>query len=113
MKHDSNSPGRLGVSPPDRPPSRIMFGPSTLGESFQSIAHKRMRQRNVRHGFDFFHIENAQIGLPLMEPIQRIMIGAEILRQCLRGNGSVEHPAQGNAIHDIGVNRKLTIRLVN
>jgi hypothetical protein len=34
------------------------------------------------------------------------MIGAEIFRQCLRVNGSIEHPAQGNAIHDAPLNSK-------
>jgi hypothetical protein len=65
-----------------------------------------MGERNVRHGFDFFHLENAQIGLPLMEPIQRVMIGAEILGRRLRVTGSIEHPAQGNAIHEVSVNSK-------
>ena len=65
-----------------------------------------MRQWNVRHGFDFFRLENAQIGLPLMEPIQWIMIGAQILRQCLRVNGSIEHLTQGHAIHYAAVNSK-------
>jgi hypothetical protein len=44
--------------------------------------------------FDFLDIEDTQIGLPLIVPIQRIMTGAEILRQGLRVNGSIEHPAQ-------------------
>ena len=65
-----------------------------------------MRQRNVRHSFDFLHLENAQIGLPLMEPIQRIMIGAEIFRWCLRVNDSIEHPAQYDSIHNTSVNGK-------
>src|SRR5215813_6039273 len=63
-----------------------------------------MRQWNVRYGLDFLDLENTQIGLPLMELIQRIMIGAEILRQCLRVNGPAEHPAQGHAVHNTAVN---------
>ena len=65
-----------------------------------------MRQWNVRHGLDFLDLENSQIGLPLLEPIQRIMIGAEILRQCLRVNGAVEHPTQDYAIYNTWVNGK-------
>ena len=38
------------------------------GGSGQSL-YERMRQWNVRHGFDFLHLENTQICLPLMEPI--------------------------------------------
>ena len=65
-----------------------------------------MRQWNVRHGLDFLDLKNTQISLPLMKPIQRIMIGAEILRQCVRVSGPVEHPAQGYAIHNTAVNGK-------
>ena len=35
---DRNSPGRLGVSPPDRLPSRITFGPGAPAGLSQSIA---------------------------------------------------------------------------
>jgi hypothetical protein len=38
--------------------------------------------------------------LPLMESIQGIVVGAEILRRCLTANRSIEHPAQGRAIND-------------
>jgi len=33
-----------------------------------------MRQWRVRHRFDFFHFEHPEIGLPLVEPEQRIVI---------------------------------------
>src|SRR6516162_9417187 len=39
-----------------------------------------------------------------MEQIPWIVIGAEILRQDLRVNRAIEHPTQGNAIHDAPVN---------
>src|SRR5262245_40326907 len=65
--------------------------------------HKRMRPRNVRDCFDFLHLEDTQIGLPLMKPIQRIMIGTQIYRQGLRVNYSIEHPAQCQAIDNTAV----------
>src|SRR5207245_3508082 len=37
----------------------------------------------------------SQIGLPLVEPIKRIVVGAKVLRQpVLPSNGAVEHPAE-------------------
>ena len=38
--------------------------------------------------------------LPLMESIQGIVVGAEILRRCLTANRSIEYSAQGRAIND-------------
>jgi|HubBroStandDraft_6_1064221.scaffolds.fasta_scaffold334456_2 hypothetical protein len=44
--------------------------------------------------------------LPLMESIQGIVVGAEIVRRCLTANRSIEHPAQGRAINDAALNTK-------
>ena len=41
-----------------------------------------------------------------MEPIQRIVVGAEILRRCWPSNRSMEHPAQGRPINDAALNTK-------
>jgi hypothetical protein len=41
-----------------------------------------------------------------MKPIQRVVIGTQVFWQWLRVSGSVEHPAQGNAIHDAALNCK-------
>ena len=38
-----------------------------------------MRKRHIRHGLEFFHVEDPQIRLPLMEPIQRIVVRAEVV----------------------------------
>src|SRR5262249_13535776 len=65
-----------------------------------------MRQRNVRHSLDFLHLENAQIGLPLVEPIQLILIGIQVFRQRLRMNDSIGHSVQGDVIYDAPVNSK-------
>ena len=35
--------------------------------------HKRTRHRNKGDGFDLGHIQDPQIGLPLVEPIKRII----------------------------------------
>ena len=38
-----------------------------------------MGQGDVGDGLDFRHLQNTQIGLPLVELIERIMVGAEVL----------------------------------
>jgi len=51
-----------------------------------------MGQGNVGDGLDFCHLEYPQIRLPLMEPIERIIVGAQVLRQpAMPSNGAVEH----------------------
>src|SRR5215813_2536356 len=57
-----------------------------------------MRQRHVRHRLDLPYLEYPQIRLPLVEPKQWIMIGAEVLRQDWPANRAVEHPAECNTI---------------
>src|SRR5215469_13043917 len=57
--------------------------------------HERMRQWNVGDGLDFCHVQYAEVGLPLVEPIKRIVIGAEEVRHpALPSNGAVEHPTK-------------------
>src|ERR1700745_962389 len=41
---------------------------------------ERMRKGNAGDALDFCHLQNPQIGLPLMELIKRIVVGAEVLR---------------------------------
>ena len=61
----------------------------------RDLAASKHMVRSVWHG------RQTTRGLKeMIRPTKRIMIGAEIFRQCLRVNGSIEHPAQGNAIHD-------------
>ena len=61
--------------------------------------HEGMGQGNVGDGLDFCHLQNPQIGLPLVEPIERIVVGAEAVRQpALASNGAVEHPTESDAI---------------
>ena len=67
---------------------------------------KWMRERHVRHRLDFFHVEYPQIRLPLVEPIQGIMVRAEVLRQGVPSSRSIEHPAQPHAINDAALHAK-------
>src|SRR5216684_4157970 len=62
-----------------------------------------MRERRVRHRLDGFHVEDAQVRLPLMELVQPIMVGAEVCRRSVAARGSVEHSTQLHAIHDPAV----------
>ena len=42
--------------------------------------HKWMGQRNAGHGLDFGHIQDSQVGLPLMKTIERIVVETEVFR---------------------------------
>src|SRR4029077_10728760 len=58
-----------------------------------------MGRWNVGDGLDFCHLEYPQIRLPLMEPIERIIVGAQVLRQpAMPSNGTVEHPTECDTI---------------
>ena len=67
--------------------------------------HKGMGERNIGDSFDLGHLQDAQIGLPLRELEQGIMVGAEALGQAaLPANGAVEHPAKSGPIDGAGLN---------
>jgi hypothetical protein len=58
-----------------------------------------MGQGNVGTGLDFCHLQYPQIGLPLVEPIERIIVGAKVLRHpALPSHGAIEHPAECDTI---------------
>src|SRR5438874_10173737 len=58
-----------------------------------------MGQGKVGYGLDFRQLQYTQIGLPLVEPIKWIVVGAQILRHPeLPSNGTVEHPTEGDTI---------------
>jgi hypothetical protein len=40
--------------------------------------HEGMRQGNVGDGLDFGHLQDPKIGLPLVGPIERLMVGAKV-----------------------------------
>src|SRR5215469_1310660 len=63
-----------------------------------------MRQWNVGDGLDFCRVQYPEVGLPLVEPIKRIVIGAEEVRHpALPSNGAVEHPTKGDTIDRAGM----------
>jgi hypothetical protein len=82
-----------------RPAQRAIqaFASNRANEPF----NEGVRQRHVRDSFDFLHVEDPKIPLPLMEPIQRIMVRADVCRRGLAARCSIEHPAQPHAIHDV------------
>jgi hypothetical protein len=49
---------------------------------------------DIGHRLDFCHLQHSEVGLPLMESIQWIIVGAEIIRRCLPSNRSMDHAAQ-------------------
>ena len=63
-----------------------------------------MGQGNVGDGLDFCHLQDPQIGLPLVKPIERIVVGAEVVRQpALASNGAVKHPTECDTIDGAGM----------
>jgi hypothetical protein len=52
-----------------------------------------MRAWHVRNGLDLRHVEDPQIRLSLVKPIQRIVVSAEVRRWGLASRRSIEHPA--------------------
>jgi|ERR1035437_6309473 hypothetical protein len=55
---------------------------------------KWMGPGNLGHRLHGFHSQDAQVGLPAVEPEQRIMISTESRGQTLPGDGLVEHAAE-------------------
>ena len=50
--------------------------------------HEGMGQGNVGKGLDFCHLQNPQMGLPRVELIKRIVVGAEVLGQAAMPSNS-------------------------
>ena len=76
------------------------FAPNGANQPF----NEWMRERHVRNGRDGLDVEDPQIRLPLMEPIQGIMVCAEVGRRGSASRRAIEHPAQPDAIHDAAMN---------
>jgi hypothetical protein len=69
-----------------------------------SLSTKWMRLGKVGNGLDFCHLRDPQIGLPLVELIKRIMVGAEVLWQpALTSNGAAEHATECDPIDRAGM----------
>src|SRR5882672_2184673 len=78
------------------------FTPNRADQPF----NEWMRERYVRDGLDFFHVEDPKIPLPLAEPIQRIMVRAEVCRRGVVASRPIEHPAQPDTIHNAAMHAK-------
>ena len=59
-----------------------------------------MRQRNVRNRFDFCHVQDSQVCLPLMKPVKRIVIRTELPRETRTPYRFLKHPTKRHPIHD-------------
>ncbi len=80
-----------------RPEQRVIqvLAPKGADEPF----HEWMRQENVGDGLDFRRLQYPQIGLPLVEPVEWIVVGTDVLRHpALPSNGAVEDPTECGAI---------------
>src|SRR5262245_3186238 len=66
------------------------FAPNGPNQSFDD----RMGPRHVRHRLHFTDVEDPQVRLPLMKPVQRIMVRTEVGRQKLAARRAIEHSAQ-------------------
>ncbi len=60
----------------------------------------RVGTRHVRHGFDLPDAEDPQVRLPLMKPVQRIMVRTYVHGRGLAARRVVEHPAQRYSVND-------------
>ena len=66
-----------------------------------------MRQRNGWHRFDFCYVQDSQIGLPLLKSIERIVVGAKLLRHGLTAsNGVIEHTAECDTVDHFRLHAK-------
>src|SRR5438094_196140 len=62
--------------------------------------HKWMGQGDVGDGLDLCHLQYSQIGLPLVEPVKRIVVGAKVLRQpVLPSNRAVEQDRKSTRLN--------------
>jgi hypothetical protein len=57
-----------------------------------------MRERHVRDGLDFLHLEDPKVPLPLVEPIQRVMVRADIDWRGVATRRSIEHSAERDTV---------------
>src|ERR1035437_2729378 len=67
---------------------------------------KWMGPGNLGHRLHRFHAHDTQIGLPAVEPEQRIMIGTEPRGRALPGDGLVEHAAERGTVNGNGLHAK-------
>ena len=86
--------------------TRTASGPHTLAAGADQPFDKRMGHGYIRHTLDFGHPQYPQVGVPLVKPVQRVMIGAEACRTEWSSNRMAKHAAEGTAIHAAGMDTK-------
>ena len=59
---------------------------------------------SIRNRFNFRYAQDSQVGLPLMEAKQWIVVGAQILRKTRASNRLLEHLTERQAIDDSPLN---------
>src|SRR5262245_61634057 len=87
-----------------RPEQRAVqvFAPDGADQPFNTW----MRKRRVRDRLDFMDVQDPKIPLPLAEPIQRVMVRADVGWRSLAARRSIEHAAERNAVHDAAMRAK-------
>src|SRR6476660_5396309 len=93
-------PLQVSGRPEERPVQALP--PNRANEPF----NKGMRERRVRHGLDFLHVEDAQVRLPSVELEQPIMIGTQLRRWRVASYRAVEHATQSHPIHRTALHAK-------
>ena len=88
-----------------RCPEQQLIQAFSSDRSNQSF-HEGMGPWNIRNGFDLLDAQDSEVGLPLMKPVQRIMIRTEVFRKFRPSNGLFEHPAECHAVDDAGLYSK-------
>jgi hypothetical protein len=63
----------------------------------------RVGTRHVRHRLDLADVEDPQVRLPLMKPVQRIVVRTEVGGRGLVAGRMIEHPTQRHPVHDTTV----------
>ena len=81
----------------DRVPEERAIKTLAPNRTCQSF-HERVRHWGVWNGLDLLDLEDAQVREPAVKAKQRVMISAEVFRWWLAGNGTIEHPAYGDAV---------------
>src|SRR6267143_3199184 len=62
--------------------------------------------RSSWNSFNFRNAQDSEVCLPLMKPIQRVVIGTEIFWKTRTSNGFLKHPTKRQAINNATLDPK-------
>ena len=65
-----------------------------------------MRPWDIWNSFNFRNAQDSEVCLPLMKPIQRVVIGTEIFWKTCTSNGFLKHPTKRQAINNATLDPK-------